>query len=161
MLSILAALALVATACGSSSTSVNQGTKLTGVTVNLHYTVVGADDGDVAPDGNKHDTFKLIGDQPTIHVGDTVNVSVANYDDMPHGMTFDNGLVPSQVIAPKKDSDPEFTNTSYNFVATRVGDLRWHCPLPCDTDNAQWAMGLDQNPLGRDGFMAGTISVVA
>lgn len=128
-----------------------------GGAVTLHYQVVGSDDGDVGPDGNKHDTFKAL-DPTTVKVGQTVTIEVKNLDDVPHGMSFPD-LKINKMIAAGKDGAPSIT--TFTFTATSPGTYRWFCPIPCDTDNNMWAMTPDGTGKGlsRDKFMAGYITV--
>lgn len=128
-----------------------------GAAVVIHYKVVGSDDGEMGPDGKRHDTFRAL-DPTSVKVGDTVTIEVSNYDDMPHGMSFpDLGI--NKMIAAGKDGQP--TVTRFTFTATRAGTFRWFCPIPCDGDNNMWAMTPDGAGKGmsQDQFMAGYITV--
>jgi len=155
----LLVVALVA-ACGGS-TPVSNGyaiTPLTGNTVTIHYKVVAPDSllAKVGPDGKKHDTF-FTTDSTNVKAGDVVSIVVTNYDDMPHGMVFDTlGMTQLVKAGP---GDGKSTITTFSFTATKAGVLRWYCPMPCDTDNGQWAMHADSMGSGQTGFMAGTITV--
>jgi plastocyanin len=162
----LLVVALVA-ACGGS-TPVSNGyaiTPLTGNTVTLHYTVVAPDSklAKVGPDGNKHDTF-FTTDSTNVKAGDVVSIVVTNYDDMPHGMVFDSlGITQLVKAGPgcvntEACKVGESTVTTFSFTATKAGVFRWYCPMPCDTDNGQWAMHSDNMGSGKTGFMAGTIT---
>jgi plastocyanin len=149
-----------AAACGGS-TPVSNGyaiTPLTGNTVTIHYSVVAPDSAlaKLGPDGKKHDTF-FTTDSTDVKAGDVVSIVVTNYDDMPHGMVFDT-LGMTQLIK-AGPGDDKSTITTFSFTATKAGVLRWYCPMPCDTDNGQWAMHADSMGSGKDGFMAGTITV--
>jgi len=149
-----------AAACGGS-TPVSKGyaiTPLTGNTVTVHYSVVAPDNtlARVGPDGKKHDTF-FTTDTTEVKAGDVVNIVVTNYDDVPHGMVFDT-LAMTQLVKAGPGSGKS-TVTSFSFTATKAGVIRWYCPMPCDTDNGQWAMHADSMGSGKDGFMAGTITV--
>jgi plastocyanin len=162
----LLVVALVA-ACGGS-TPVSNGyaiTPLTGNTVTLHYTVVAPDSllAKVGPDGKKHDSF-FTTDSTNVKAGDVVSIVVTNYDDVPHGMVFDTLGITQLVKAGPGCRDMaackvgESTVTTFSFTATKAGVMRWYCPMPCDTDNAQWAMHADSNGSGMTGFMAGSIT---
>jgi plastocyanin len=110
----------------------------------------------VGPDGKKHDTF-FTTDSTNVKAGDVVSIVVTNYDDMPHGMVFDTlGMTQLVKAGP---GDGKSTITTFSFTATKAGVLRWYCPMPCDTDNGQWAMHADSMGSGQTGFMAGTITV--
>jgi plastocyanin len=154
----LVVVALVA-ACGGS-TPVSNGyaiTPLTGNTVTLHYSVVAPDSklAKLGPDGKKHDTF-FTTDSTNVKAGDVVSIVVTNFDDMPHGMVFDSmGMTQLVKAGP---GDGKSTVTTFSFTATKAGVIRWYCPMPCDTDNGQWAMHADSMGSGKDGFMAGTIT---
>lgn len=147
-------------ACGGS-TPVSSGfatTPLTGNTVTIHYTVVAPDSklAKVGPDGKTHDTF-FTTDSTDVKVGDVVKIEVTNYDDMPHGMVFESmGMTQLVQAGP---GDDKATITTFSFTATKAGVLRWYCPMPCDTDNGQWAMQSDSMGHGKTGFMAGVITV--
>ena len=149
----------LAAACGGSA-PVSKGyeiTPLTGNTVSIHYKVVAPDSAlaKLGPDGNKHDTF-FTTDSTTVKAGDVVSIVVANYDDMPHGMVFDPlGLTQLIKAGP---GDDKATVTTFSFTATKAGVIRWYCPMPCDTDNGQWAMHADSTGTDKMGFMAGTIT---
>jgi plastocyanin len=157
----------LAAACGGS-TPVSNGyaiTPLTGNTVTIHYTVVAPDSrlAKVGPDGKKHDTF-FTTDSTNVKAGDVVNIVVTNYDDVPHGMAFDTMGINQLVLAgpgchnASACKTGESKVTTFSFTATKAGVMRWHCPMPCDTDNAQWAMHSDTTGSDKDGFMAGTIT---
>ena len=162
----LLVVAMVA-ACGGS-TPVSNGyaiTPLTGNTVTLHYTVVAPDSklAKVGPDGKKHDTF-FTTDSTNVKAGDVVSIVVTNYDDMPHGMAFDTIAINQLVKAgpgchnAEACKATESTVTTFSFTATKAGVMRWHCPLPCDTDNSMWAMHGDSTGNDQMGFMAGIIT---
>lgn len=161
-LGIPAALIVMAlgVACGSSApaSTAPSTAPVTGNTVTLHYTLVNPESplAKVGPDGKKHDTF-FTTDSTNVKVGDKVTIVVDNYDDMPHGMFF-QGLGISEQINAAMSEDMAVT-TKFSFTATKAGTFRWYCPLPCDTDNAQWAMHADGMGPGMMGFMAGTITV--
>jgi heme/copper-type cytochrome/quinol oxidase subunit 2 len=161
-LGIPAALIVLAfgSACGSAA-PVSTGpstTVVAGNSVTLHYTAVGPDSplAKVGPDGKTHDTL-FTTDSTNLKVGDKVTIVVENFDDMPHGMVFDalgiNQLVKAGCC------DGKSTTTTFSFTATKAGTFRWYCPMPCDTDQAQWAMHADSTGTDKMGFMAGTITV--
>jgi plastocyanin len=161
-LGIPAALIVLAfgAACGSSA-PVSTGSStaaVAGNTVTLHYTVVGPDSSlaKVGPDGKTHDTF-FTTDSTNLKVGDKVTIVVENFDDMPHGMVFD-GLGINQLVK-AGPGDDKSTTTTFSFTATKAGTFRWYCPMPCDTDQAQWAMHADSTGTDKMGFMAGAITV--
>jgi heme/copper-type cytochrome/quinol oxidase subunit 2 len=122
----------------------------------IHYKLVGSDEGAVGPDGRKHDTFRAL-DPTTVKVGQTVTISVTNYDDMPHGMAFPD-LNVNKMIPAGKEGQPSVT--TFNLTLTRAGSFRWYCPVPCDGDNKLWAMTPDAAGKGmdQDQFMAGYLT---
>ena len=98
------------------------------------------------PDGNWHDAF-LPADF-TVHAGETVTVTVYNYDDMPHSFTSQS-LAVNQTIPGGSASSP--SKTTFKFTApSRSGSYQWWCALPCDP----WAMA-------HDGYMRGYVTVSA
>ena len=154
----------LAAACGGGSTAASDSYAhptgaVIGNAVTLHYTVVGpaSNLAKKGPDGKFHDSF-FTTDSTTLKVGDTVTVIVSNYDDVPHGMVLDGGLAVSQMIPPAP-SEGQASVTTFTFTASKAGTYRWYCPMPCDTDAAQWAMHAGITGMGKEGFMAGTITV--
>lgn len=144
----LLAVAILAAACGGGSN-----TGQSGVTIN--YKVVGAEDGDVGPDGKKHDTFKTL-DSTTIQLGQAVTLNFTNTDKMPHSYTLPELGINVTVPGAKNGKDG---SASYTFTADRAGTFRWFCALPCDDDNNGWAMTASQKGTSQDNFMAGYITV--
>lgn len=142
---------------GSSMGMTTSGTTSNGprAAVVLDYKIVGAEDGMVGPDGNKHDTF-MATNLTTIQVGKPVTISIQNMDEMPHSMTApDLGL--NIVIPAAKDGKPG--TVDYTFTPTKAGTFRWYCAIPCDGDTQGWAMTPGAKGFGQEGFMAGTINV--
>lgn len=150
VLSLLALFTLAA--CGSNGNAASpqdQGS------ATINYKVVGSDDGDVGPDGNKHDTFKTP-DPTTIKLGQKVTLNFTNTDDMPHSYTLPELGINVMVPGAKDGKD---ATTSYTFTANKAGTFRWFCAIPCDNDNAGWAMKAGAKGTGQDSFMAGYITV--
>ena len=150
-----AALSLAAlftlTGCGNtgSASSADQGAAV------INYTVVGPDDGDVGPDGNKHDTFKTT-DSTTVALGQKVTLKFTNKDDAQHSFTLpDLGI---NILIPGAKDDKDGT-TTYTFTASKSGTFRWFCAIPCDSDNEGWAMKAGTAGNDQDNFMAGYITV--
>jgi hypothetical protein len=106
--------------------------------------------------GVEHDTFIAV-TSTTVQVGRPVKIVVENYDGGDHGMFFaDLGL--NQVIkGTETDGQPQ--ETTFTFTPTKAGQLRWYCPVPCDSEQEAWAMGPSAAGPGQDGFMAGYITV--
>lgn len=159
---LTAALGLVAfaAACGGSA-PVATGSSTTivpGNDVTIHYSVVAPSSAlaKVGPDGKKHDTF-VTADSTNLKVGDRVTIQVVNFDDMPHGMVFQDLGISELITA--GPGGGKSTTTTFSFTASKAGTFRWYCPMPCDTDNAQWAMKADTSGADKLGFMAGTITV--
>lgn len=123
--------------------------------VTVHFEIRGGAQGDLAPDGKHHDTFKAI-DATAVPAGSKVTIVVDNYDTSVHGMSFP-ALKLNQMIAAGKPGAPSVTTFSLNAGPT--GTLRWYCPVPCDSANQLWAMTASTDGPGRDGFMAGVITV--
>lgn len=95
-------------------------------------------------DGNWHDAF-LPADF-SVKAGATVQVTVYNYDDMPH--SFDSvGLGTEVKIAAGSEGKPGKT-TFVIHAPSKPGVYAWYCALPCDP----WAMA-------HDGFMRGRVTV--
>jgi heme/copper-type cytochrome/quinol oxidase subunit 2 len=147
-------------ACGSSgaASTAPSTAPVAGNAVTLNYKLVGPDSplAKLGPDGKTHDTF-FTTDSTNLKVGDKVTIVVQNFDDMPHGMFFD-GLGITQLITAGPGDDTA-TTTTFTFTATKAGTFRWYCPMPCDTDQGQWAMKADMSGKDKMGFMAGTITV--
>jgi heme/copper-type cytochrome/quinol oxidase subunit 2 len=146
-----------ATMSGSSMGMTTSGATSNGprAAVVLDYKVVGADEGMVGPDGNKHDTF-MTTDLTTIQVGKPVTISIQNMDEMPHSMTAPElGL---NIVVPAAKAGKAGT-VDFTFTPTRAGTFRWYCAIPCDGDSQGWAMTPSAKGFGQEGFMAGTIHV--
>lgn len=95
-------------------------------------------------DGNWHDAY-LPADF-SVKAGATVQVTVYNYDDMPHTFTA-MGLGTNVEIAAGSESKP--SKTTFTFHAPqKLGSYEWYCALPCDP----WAMT-------HIGFMKGHVTV--
>ena len=154
----LSALALVlVAACGGSGNTANATTSgskdVGGVTIN--YKVVGSDDGDVGPDGKKHDTFKT-SDPTAVQLGQRVTLKFTNTDEMPHSYTLLDLGINVNVPGAKDGKDGSAT---YSFTANKAGSFRWFCAIPCDEDNGGWAMKTTPKGNGQDNFMAGYLTV--
>lgn len=106
--------------------------------------------------GVQHDTFIAV-TPTTVKVGRPVQIVVENYDSGQHGMFF-AALGLNQVIK-GSETDGQAAETTFTFTPTKAGQLRWYCPIPCDTEQESWAMGASAAGPGQDGFMAGYINV--
>lgn len=157
LLAALPAAALVfASACSGQDQNAGQAAA-SQPSVTLHYTVV-ASDSDQAkagPDGQTHDTF-VTTDNTVVPVGALVTVEVKNYDDAAHGMVFPDLGISKVIKGGGTDENPSVT--TFTFTASKAGDYRWYCPVPCDSDAGAWAMSTSSAGPGQEGFMAGVIS---
>jgi heme/copper-type cytochrome/quinol oxidase subunit 2 len=142
---------------GSSMNMTTSGSTSNGprAAVVLNYSIVGADDGNVGPDGKKHDTFVALNPMP-IQAGQPVTISIKSTDEMPHSMTSPElGL--NIMVPAAKDGTPG--TVDFTFTPAKPGVYRWYCAIPCDDDAHGWAMTPGAKGFGQEGFMAGTISV--
>ncbi len=95
-------------------------------------------------DGNWHDAF-LPADF-SVKAGETVRVTVFNYDDMPH--SFTSAQLGTNATIPGGSEDKP-SETTFTFHAPqKAGSYEWYCAIPCDP----WAMA-------HDGFMKGHVTV--
>ena len=147
--------AFVITGCGAPATA--ESAKVY-APVTLNYKVTAPEDGLVGSDGNKHDTFYFLNEQP-VHVGQLVTISITNYDDMPHSFTSPELGINLQIPGAPSDSQPSIT--TYTFTPSKAGTFRWFCAIPCDSDTNGWAMKTSAKGPDQDNFMAGYITVTA
>jgi hypothetical protein len=142
---------------GSSMSMTTSGSTSNGprAAVVLDYKIVGSGDGNVGPDGRKHDTFMATNLMP-IQVGKPVTITIQNMDEMPHSMSSPELGLNIMIPAAK---DGKAGTVDFTFTPTRAGTFRWYCAIPCDGDSQGWAMAPSVNGFGREGFMAGTITV--
>ncbi len=101
--------------------------------------------GKKGPDGQWHDA--ILGGNLTVKAGQTVTVTVTNFDDAPHSYTAPdlglNARIPGGSATGK--------TTTFTFKApTKAGTYQWFCAFPCDP----WAMA-------HDGYMRGHVTVTA
>ncbi len=130
----------------------------------MHSNKLAGVQGKPGPDGTMHDAF--VPSDLVVQPGQKVNLTVINYDDGQHSLTFTElkmNLVAKGGTFTKDASGKEtgFTPgvTHLSFTApSKVGYYRWYCALPCDGPT-HWAMskGFDGN--GQDGYMAGYLVV--
>jgi plastocyanin len=112
--------------------------------------------GYIGPDGKGHDTY--IPSTIKVKAGDTISVTVANYDEGPHSFTSPslgvNASIPGAINATKKIP----SKTTFTFTAKQAGKFRWYCMIPCDLKQNGWAMTANKNgEPSQDGFMAGYV----
>ena len=100
--------------------------------------------GKLGPDGSWHDAFLPAGF--TVRAGESVTVTVYNYDDMPHSFTS-QALGVNQTILGGSASAP--SKTTFTFTApSQPGNYLWWCALPCDPYS-----------MSTIGFMRGYVTV--
>lgn len=105
-----------------------------------------AEHGKLGPGGTWHDAF--LPANFTVRAGETVTVTIYNYDDMPHSFTSQS-LGVNQVIAGGTPNRP--TKIAFAFVApSKTGRYLWWCALPCDPYS-----------MATIGFMRGYVTVSA
>jgi len=132
--------------------------------------------GRLGPDRKMHDAFTPT-DFSAI-AGQTIVVTVYNYDTMPHsittpGMMAYGGMMSGgtsggmmgatsqsstagvhlNLIIPAAPKVGVPSIKTYSFRVTTPGTYHWLCVLPCDGDAHGWAMA-------HDHYMAGTITIV-
>jgi plastocyanin len=106
------------------------------------------------PDGRYHDVF--IPSSFVLRAGEPVRLTVVNYDDMRHTITVpDLGLNIEIAAGTDIPTGVAPTTTVYSFTPSKKGTFRWYCALPCD----DWAMASGLRGPGREGYMAGYITV--
>lgn len=83
-------------------------------------------------DGKWHDAY--LPANFSVKAGDTVHVTVYNYDDSAHSFTSEE-LGTNVVITGGDENQP--SKTTFTFHApSKAGSYEWHCAVPCD----EWAM---------------------
>jgi plastocyanin len=111
----------------------------------------------LGPDNQTHDTF--IPCNFTVYTGETVNLTIVNYDNMPHSFTSPTLNVDFQASESQATGVPSVSH--FQFTETKAGNYRWWCTVPCDNDSGGWAManGSDGQP-GQIGYMGGFVTVL-
>jgi uncharacterized cupredoxin-like copper-binding protein len=126
-------------------------------------------------DGKFHDSF--VPSTLVVKAGQPLKVTVYNYDDGMHSITSPSlGL--NVIIAGGKESKPESASveskefklnlgekvdpgvTTFTLSIKKAGTYYWYCALPCDGQNAHWAMNAGPGGKGQVGTMGGYIVVV-
>ena len=104
----------------------------------------------LGPDGKLHDAFSP--STLTVAPGQKVELTIYNYDNMPHSFTS-SALGVNSVFASSPKAG-EASVTVVDFTAPKKpGSYTFQCIKPCDTPNGGWAMG-------QQGYMIGTLNVV-
>jgi plastocyanin len=176
VLIVLAALvvAAVVAGCGGSSNSSGSASSSEATVENVSMQVLNGEmateEGYIAEDGLGHDTFMLTGlssadagnplvrSNLDVKVGDTVKVTVTNYDEGPHTFTSPE-LGVNATIAPAKNADKGIpSKTTFTFTVKKAGKFRWFCETPCDAGQGGWAMKPDKDKeIAQVGYMAGYV----
>lgn len=104
-------------------------------------------------DNNTHDTFTP--SNFTLYIGQTVNLTIVNYDGMPHSFTSPSLGVNFLIPGSTADGVPSVSH--FQFTPTKTGVFRYWCAVPCD----DWAMAIDakDGQPGRIGYMGGLVTV--
>lgn len=132
-------------------------TTVSGTAKYANITLVVQGDVELGPDGLLHDAFSPC--NFTVYAGQTVNLTIINYDTGQHSFTSTTLNVNFQVPASTVNGVPSVT--TFQFTETQSGVYRWWCADPCDTDAGGWAMttGSDGQP-AQIGFMGGFVTVL-
>ncbi len=126
--------------------------------------------GYLGPDGNGHDTFMLSSlssaqaheaqtrSNLNVKVGDTITVTVTNYDEGPHTFTSPGLGVSATIAAATNATKGIPSKTTFTFTAKKAGKFRWFCAMPCDAKHGGWAMTAEPGG-GTDqvGYMSGYV----
>jgi len=149
-----AAVACVAFAASTAIASPAQSKKVYTTMIIVGHTL-----GQKGTDGLNHDT--TYGANFSVVRGQAITVTVYNYDEGPHTIT--NKALGLNVAIPGAKNEEQGTpsRTVFSFTPKKVGTYRWYCTLPCDKGQAYWAMAVTKKGMGRDGYMAGNITVTA
>lgn len=114
-----------------------------------HYvSLVVMPSGKLGSDGKLHDAYTP-GDF-TINSGQPVHLTVYNLDTGRHSFTSNPLKVNLSVKGASKKGQPSVQTVT--FIPKKAGEFQWHCTVPCDNANGDWAMF-------HDNFMRGTITV--
>jgi plastocyanin len=121
--------------------------------------IVGHTLGQKGSDGLTHDT--TYGANFSVKKGQLVTVTVYNFDEGPHTIT--NKALSLNVKIPGASNEEKGipSKTTFSFTPKKAGSYRWYCSLPCDKGQGYWAMAVSKQGIGRDGYMAGHITVTA
>ncbi len=111
----------------------------------------------LGPDNRTHDAF--VPCNFTFYSGQTANLTIVNFDDMPHSFTSPTLNVDFHAPGSLALGVPSVSH--FQFSGPAAGSYRWWCAIPCDSDAGGWAMttGNDGQP-GQVGFMGGYVTVL-
>jgi heme/copper-type cytochrome/quinol oxidase subunit 2 len=91
-----------------------------------------------------------------VNQGDTVNVSIRNTDDMPHGFAIAAYDI-NAAVNPGQDqpngSIAPFTTSVQPFTASKAGVFRWLCTTPCGPGHFEMVGQLVVLPTGGSAYM--------
>jgi len=149
-----AAVACVAFAASTAIASPAQSKKVFATMIIVGHTL-----GQKGSDGLTHDT--TYGANFSVERAQSITVTVYNYDEGPHTITNKALGLNVKIAGAKNEVQGTPSRTVFSFTPKKAGSYRWYCSLPCDKGQAYWAMAVSKKGMGRDGFMAGTITVTA
>ncbi len=95
----------------------------------------------------------------TVYFGQTVNLTIVNFDQSPHSFTskgYPNTLGVDVLISGASGIGWP-TTTHVQFKPSAVGVYKWWCAIPCD----DYAMAASMHPPGLPGYMGGYMIVIA
>jgi hypothetical protein len=121
--------------------------------------IVGHTLGQKGGDGLTHDT--TYGANFSVAKGSRVTVTVYNFDEGPHTITSKPLGLTVKIPGATNEEKGIPSKTIFHFTAKKVGKFRWYCSIPCDKGQGYWAMAVTKKGIGRNGYMAGYISVTA
>jgi hypothetical protein len=121
--------------------------------------IVGHTLGQKGGDGLTHDT--TYGANFSVAKGSRVTVTVYNFDEGPHTITSKPLGLNVKIPGATNEEKGIPSKTIFHFTAKKVGKFRWYCSIPCDKGQGYWAMAVTKKGIGRNGYMAGYISVTA
>jgi plastocyanin len=145
--------ALLAAGCGGQSSSGTEPTNSQPEQV-VTIRVLAGDAGKLGPDSKHHDTFDPA--DFSVKLGSPVKLVFLSEDPGTHSFTAGE-LGINVIVNGGKPGQP--TTTTYTFTPKKAGQFRWFCVIPCDDDAHGWAMTADTKGAGKDGFMAGYVTV--
>jgi hypothetical protein len=121
--------------------------------------IVGHVLGQKGSDGLTHDT--TYGANFSVNKGQRTIVTVYNFDEGPHTITNKALGLNVQIPGATNEEKGVPSKTIFSFTPKKVGTFRWYCAIPCDKGQNYWAMAVTKKGVGRDGYMAGYITVTA